>query len=268
MKTTLFACVLSLLLSATSMAEAIRILPLGDSITQGGRNDREEYTYRFPLFRMLTEAGYDVDFVGSLKGGLHGDAKWPALAGKPFDPDHEGHYGWKTAAVRDKLAGWLKAYPAAPDIVLIHLGTNDQGAANAATTKSADDPSQNHHRRKAAARALRCRHHSAVHRHGRHAPREEPQRGRPGRPPELQRRRRHPHPQAGRGDGAKAQHRGSPVITVHHYKGWLENPGVPNTDTFDWAHPNPKGQEKMAANWLEAMKPYLDPLQKRPTVAK
>lgn len=29
---------------------AIRILPLGDSITQGGRADRAEYTYRYPLF--------------------------------------------------------------------------------------------------------------------------------------------------------------------------------------------------------------------------
>ena len=49
----------------------------------------------------------------------------------------------------------------------------------------------------------------------------------------------------------------SPVITVHHYKGWIEDPSKPDTDTFDWAHPNPHGQEKMARNWFEAMKPYL-----------
>lgn len=30
------------------------------------------------------------------------------------------------AAVRDNLAAWMKTYPAPPDIVLIHLGTNDQ----------------------------------------------------------------------------------------------------------------------------------------------
>ncbi len=49
----------------------------------------------------------------------------------------------------------------------------------------------------------------------------------------------------------------SPVITVRHYKGWIENPDKENTDTFDWSHPNPNGQKKMAKKWYESMKPYL-----------
>ena len=49
----------------------------------------------------------------------------------------------------------------------------------------------------------------------------------------------------------------SPVITVHHYKGRIENPDKKNSDTFDWAHPNPRGQKKMAVKWYESMKPYL-----------
>ncbi|QXP85658.1 hypothetical protein [Methylococcus sp. Mc7] len=39
----------SFLLSAMpqAFADTIRILPLGDSITQGGRKDRPEYSYRY-----------------------------------------------------------------------------------------------------------------------------------------------------------------------------------------------------------------------------
>ena len=52
--------------------------------------------------------------------------------------------------------------------------------------------------------------------------------------------------------------RKSPVKTVHHYRGWKENPEAVYTDTFDWAHPNLKGQEKMAINWWNAMQEYID----------
>jgi lysophospholipase L1-like esterase len=108
-------------------AEVIDIVPIGDSITQGGRSDRAEYTYRYPLFYKLKDAGYNINFIGSLKTGLNGDAKWPDKNGVAFDLDHEGHYGWKTAAVRDNLAQWSASWGAVPDIALIHLGTNDQG---------------------------------------------------------------------------------------------------------------------------------------------
>jgi len=50
---------------------------------------------------------------------------------------------------------------------------------------------------------------------------------------------------------------GSPVHTVNHFQGWNARPETPESDTFDWAHPNPRGQEKMAANWFSAMRPYL-----------
>jgi lysophospholipase L1-like esterase len=37
--------------------------------------------------------------------------------------DHEGHWGWRADEVLVKIDGW--AEQAAPDIVLLHLGTND-----------------------------------------------------------------------------------------------------------------------------------------------
>jgi hypothetical protein len=51
----------------------------------------------------------------------------------------------------------------------------------------------------------------------------------------------------------------SPVKTVHHYQDWVADPDAVYTDTYDWAHPNLKGQEKMARNWWEALQPYVRP---------
>jgi lysophospholipase L1-like esterase len=211
----------------------IRILPLGDSITQGGRADREEYTYRLPLQRMLHEAGVGYDFVGSLQAGLQEDANWPDVApGVPFDPDHEGHYGWQTAAVRDELAGWLPQY-ASPDIALIHLGTNDQDASD--YTIAIIHPLEE------IIALLRARNPKVIvlvgHLNFRNAT--------------AQTIRAQIEDMAER-----LNTDASPVITVHHYRDWVAEPGA-GSDTFDWAHPNPQGQEKMALAWFEAMKAYL-----------
>lgn len=93
----------------------VRIMPLGDSITQGHVRFA---SYRRPLWQLLKQAGYRVDFVGSQQrhrgGGPNTD---------DFDPDHEGHWGWAMDRVLPELPGWLAA--ARPDIVLLHLGTND-----------------------------------------------------------------------------------------------------------------------------------------------
>lgn len=213
----------------------IRVLPLGDSITQGGRNDRPEYTYRYPLYFMLKDAGYDVDFIGSLSSGVQSDAVWPDRNGVAFDPDHEGHYGWTTAEARDHLAEWMTTYPAPPDIALIDLGSNDQDARDRRAAIFAP--------LKDIVATLRTNNPNVVvllgHiiSNGRSA--------RAIRPlfEELARTLSTPS---------------SPVVTVLHYKNWHEQPGRPYSDTFDWAHPNLSGQQKMAANYFAAMKPYLD----------
>lgn len=93
--------------------EPRRILPLGDSITEG-----VPYTYRYPLHSMLQDADYAFDFVGS-----HQEGAWEYPDG--WDMDHEGHSGWRTYDIADHLEEWLEGYT--PDIVLIHLGTNDAG---------------------------------------------------------------------------------------------------------------------------------------------
>ncbi|WP_013320685.1 GDSL-type esterase/lipase family protein [Gloeothece verrucosa] len=220
-----------------AVADVIRILPLGDSITQGGRRERQEYTYRYPLYCMLRERGINVDFIGSLKTGLDPQATWPDCKTVPFDRDHEGHYGWTTSKVRDHLASWLQTYPHPPDVVLLHLGTNDQKASdfNQAIIEPLKDIIAM--LRKVNPRVVIFVGHLNFN------------------------------------DGAALKIRPlveamatelsteeSPVMTVPFYQGWIEDPHKPHTDTFDWAHPNPQGQEKMAQKWYEAIKPFLKKL--------
>jgi len=217
-----------------AQSEQIRILPLGDSITQGGYRGREEYTYRYPLARILLKNGVDFDFIGSTDKGLHPDATWPDIDGKPFDADHEGHYGWKTAKVRDQLAAWMETYADPPDVVLIHLGTNDQ--------RSNDFQGDIITPLREIVTMIRQKNPKTTFLIG--------------------------HLNFNRGPALEIRPMveemaksldttESPVRTVHHYQGWQEDPAKPNSDTFDWAHPNPSGQQKMANKWWETLQPIL-----------
>ncbi|MBD2080592.1 SGNH/GDSL hydrolase family protein [Leptolyngbya sp. FACHB-17] len=94
---------------------SIRIMPLGDSITQADRNHN---SYRRPLWLKLRAAGYDVNFVGSTKSHYLGNAPK-----SDFDQDHEGHWGWEVDEVLAQIDRWSEV--AKPDVVLLHLGTND-----------------------------------------------------------------------------------------------------------------------------------------------
>jgi lysophospholipase L1-like esterase len=212
----------------------IRILCIGDSITQGGKKDQDEFTYRYPLFGMLKDAGVAFDFVGSRQTGLQPEAKWPDYKGVPFDLDHEGYYGAKTAVVLGKIRANLPGF-APPDIALIHLGTNDHKAED--FTKDIVAPLTE------MIGLLRARNPKIVilvghlNFNGGSALRIRPL----------------VEEMAKQLNTAE-----SPVITVHTYRGWKENPKSPEPDTFDWAHPNPQGQQKMAQAWFDAMKPYLN----------
>jgi len=101
----------------TQAQETINILPLGDSITQGGN---ERPSYRRTLWLKLQQHGFNVDFVGSQQA-FHNAS--PPEKRLDFDLDHEGHWGWETNEIVESLPGWLESYTA--DIALVHLGTND-----------------------------------------------------------------------------------------------------------------------------------------------
>ena len=92
-----------------------RIMPLGDSITQG---DAEHNTYRRPLYKTLIHEGHRVDFVGSSTSHHRGTA--PQI---DFDLDHEGHWGWRIDQILRHITTWMIS--SNPDFILIHLGSND-----------------------------------------------------------------------------------------------------------------------------------------------
>jgi lysophospholipase L1-like esterase len=117
----------ALIFGGSGFKEPVYILSVGDSITHGGKKVQQEYTYRLPLQMLLHENSIAYDFIGSRQQGLDGGVSWPDVAnGVAFDADHEGYYGYKTADVCRKVKEAFTAYKLAPDIVLIHLGTNDQ----------------------------------------------------------------------------------------------------------------------------------------------
>ena len=103
------AAALSLLFIAAGPATTVKIMPLGDSITQGVSR---EACYRYYLDSLLHRASYPFDFVGTL-------SHW----GAGFDADHEGHWGWEADRILPEVGGWARLTK--PDIVLMHLGTND-----------------------------------------------------------------------------------------------------------------------------------------------
>jgi len=94
----------------------LKIMPLGDSITC---SLEFQASYRYYLWHRLLNAGYSIDFVGSLKGVFNGN---PPLY-PDFDQDHEGHSGYRAQDVLPVVKTWAQA--AQPDVVLIHLGTVD-----------------------------------------------------------------------------------------------------------------------------------------------
>lgn len=130
-----FAVVANALLVAAAVAQTL-VMPVGDSITQGGLGHA---SYRYQLWFDLAFAGYSVDFVGqqdSIFGGGLPNPDWYPEYNTTFDRDHEGYWGWRTDQVANIILA--SATAAQPEIVLIHLGTNDVGQMGAAGVTNAD----------------------------------------------------------------------------------------------------------------------------------
>ena len=120
----LLAMALAGLSFAAWATPSLRIMPLGDSITQGAKSENTA-GYRGPLWTLLKGAGYNVDYVGS------STATPGTVSG--MDTDHEGHGGWRLDATQggngiyENLPTWFASI-LDPHVILLHLGTNDSGA--------------------------------------------------------------------------------------------------------------------------------------------
>ncbi|MBB5801964.1 lysophospholipase L1-like esterase [Saccharothrix ecbatanensis] len=103
----------ALLPAGQAVAESnggVRVMPLGDSITEG---TQVPGGYRIGLWQRFGSGGYRVDFVGSQFNG-------PGSLG---DHDHQGHPGWRIDQIDANVVTWLRN--TTPRTVLLHIGTND-----------------------------------------------------------------------------------------------------------------------------------------------
>jgi lysophospholipase L1-like esterase len=136
-----------------SAAGPLRILPLGDSITNGYNKGEFQGpgtgSYRTQLWKRLGSDPTRFDFLGSQNNG-------PADLG---DKDNEGHNGYSINDIIRNIDGvapsddpsanpldnnggyWLTGggiRPAIyPDVVLLHIGTNNMGGGSAGATAAA-----------------------------------------------------------------------------------------------------------------------------------
>lgn len=216
----------------------MRILPLGDSITQSFRNHR---SYRYNLWVKLINAGIDFKFVGSMHSNAGGNPLWPPYRGRSFNNTHEGHSGWTTGQIlngfpghgQGRLTTWLQGYT--PDVVLLLLGTND--AFQDENISSVED------NLKQIIFELRVRNPNVIILLAKLIPTSYPNFN--SRIDALN--------AAIGGIAPEMNMRASPVIVVDQLAGF-----DPETDTFDGVHPNELGEEKMAQKWFQAIKALLD----------
>jgi lysophospholipase L1-like esterase len=124
----------------------IVVMPLGDSITQGASQPSAvPGGYRSPLFSMLTNAGYQIRFVGSAS-----DNSSTTLSAAT-NATHEGHGGYTTTDMLNNLDAnggtggnngghWLDGITGTrsavyPDVILLMAGVNDLGVNQLSATQ-------------------------------------------------------------------------------------------------------------------------------------
>jgi len=115
--------------SVSATPKNLLYLPLGDSITWGCGTDaapragadcaRDAGGYRVPLAWALTQSGYNVSTMGTQSVG-------PSYVPQQWIKN-DGHPGWRFDQIDALLNKSLATSPTLPDLVTIHLGTNDCG---------------------------------------------------------------------------------------------------------------------------------------------
>lgn len=102
--------VLGVTMSTSAQFSPVKIMPLGDSLTEG--YPQMQGGYRPQFWHRLNGAGFPVELVGSMTDGF----PW-------LQPHHEGHSGWTIADLDGQINTWLTT--SQPDVILLMIGTND-----------------------------------------------------------------------------------------------------------------------------------------------
>ncbi|KAB2807511.1 hypothetical protein F9L07_26085 [Pimelobacter simplex] len=109
--------------AAAPATDPVRILILGDSVSQGSSGD---WTWRYRLWRRLVDAGVAFDLVGPRDDlwDLRADAPGAMSYADPdFDRDHAARWGMFAGMPDVPVATLVTTYQ--PDVVVVMLGIND-----------------------------------------------------------------------------------------------------------------------------------------------
>jgi lysophospholipase L1-like esterase len=99
------------------------LLPIGDSITEGEAYG--EASWRYPLWKRLVDNGKVVQWTGSRK--WQAKSKQYPYKGLTFQNYHEGWNSQTADFVLKNIRKWIPQYTCVPSHILIHLGINDCG---------------------------------------------------------------------------------------------------------------------------------------------
>ena len=214
--------------------KTIRILPLGNSITQGENQGVDNYnTWRRQLYfdlGTIFTAPDTFDFIGSENTAFPGNP----FPNNDFDPDHEGHWGWRSDEIQSNLSSWLSNLDT-PDFVLMHLGSNDCFASQQVASTIAE--------LEAIIDTLRLFNPAVTTLVAQIIPS-------PSIDPCINELNDSIPDLALRKNQV-----GSPVIVVDQHTGFDAA-----TETYDGIHPNLLGEMKVAARWFSALQPLITSL--------
>jgi hypothetical protein len=219
-----FLCLLVIMYGALPLfaeQKPLHIMPVGDSITEGGATFSN---YRAPLLKKLRDAGAKVEYVGTRRS----DSPLGPLA-------HEGYGGKDSRFLAQTVPGSFTKHPA--DIVLLHACHN-----HFAEKKPIPGIVADHEAMIAAFRKINPNVMVLV-----------------AQPITSAKLPKYSYlPPLGEALAQMAQRlhtEKQPVILVDQATGF-----DPQKDTIaDLVHPNEQGAEKMAQRWFEALKPLVKP---------
>jgi hypothetical protein len=221
----------------------VKVMPLGDSITSG---TGDYASYRCVLYKSMVAKGYSVNFTGTSQGqwGIldYKDTPPPAYC-NDFDWGNEGHSGWRVDHILKgdlennswpgKLSDW--ATLKMPDVVLVHLGTNDLGQGQSVES-TVSELGQVIDTLRAANPNVKILLAQII----------------PGKDipnvPALN--------AALPGLAANKWRKNSPVLIVDQYTGF----DIATDTRSDGVHPNESGEQKMAAKWLAGYERIIKPI--------
>lgn len=238
--------ILIIMFFASCQPRALKILCLGDSITQGKvvNDSITQLSYRFWLWEKLDSSGYKVDMLGSNsiwfneKRDHRVNLPLSHYTRHPFDTDHESFYGIRTkefliggfihdsikyAPLHDRLQ---KIDP--PDIALIHIGSNDNKSDSLQTIMYLKQIIEQLHARNHRIRIFLAKLNT----------------------PWVYFVNNSVQPIASE---FSTKYPEMVIVPVDMASGWINNPELPGCMTFDWVHPNILGQKTMADKWFKAI---------------